>query len=77
MSNSLSKRTNKISDNRKDRSSNGRISKGSINRGSVHELDKVSSLVQKLSEVTKVKDQLSINNQTLKFKLAELQKEKY
>lgn len=74
---SLSKRTAKINEHRKDKSSNGRISKGSINRGSAHELDRVSSLVQKLSEVTKVKDQLSVNNQTLKFKLAELQKEKY
>jgi hypothetical protein len=73
----LSKRASKLSETQKDRLSNGRISKGSINRSSANELDKISSLVQKLHDVSTVKDKLAGLNQTFKFRIAELQREKY
>ena len=37
----------------------------------------MGSLLQKLKEVTSVKEKLALNNQALKFRVAELQKEEY
>ncbi|CAI2361415.1 unnamed protein product [Moneuplotes crassus] len=54
-----------------------KVSSGSISKGSTKELDKINSLILKLKEVTRVKENLAIDNQSLKFKLAELQREKY
>ncbi|CAI2360734.1 unnamed protein product [Moneuplotes crassus] len=47
-----------------------------IKPSSVKELNRVNSLLHKLKEVTRAKENLAIDNKTLKFKLAELQKEK-
>jgi len=53
-----------------------KISSRSIKPSSVKELNRVNSLLHKLKEVTRAKENLAIDNKTLKFKLAELQKEK-
>ena len=48
-----------------------------LHRSSGGDLEKINSLVQKLREETKDKERLAVQNQTLKFRIAELQKEKY
>lgn len=72
---SLSKHNTKPTD--RNKSSRSGISNGSIHRSSGKDLEKVSSLLNKLKEVNTIKEKLAIHNQTLKFKVAELQKEKY
>lgn len=63
--------------NSKNENSRSRVSSTSFNLSSGHELDKVSSLLAKIKDISKVKDNLAVSNQQLKFKVAELQKEKY
>lgn len=72
---SLSKQNTKAGD--KTKSSKSGISSTRDNLSSGQELDKVSSLLQKIKDITKVKERLAEANQNLKFKIAELQKEKY
>jgi len=61
----------------REQSSRGGISNASFNLNSGNDLNKVSSLLQKLKEVSSLKEQLASDNQSLKFKISELQKEKY
>jgi hypothetical protein len=61
----------------RNKSSKSGITAASYNLSSGQDLDKVGSLLQKLKEVTNVKEKLALNNQALKFRVAELQKEKY
>lgn len=72
---SLSKHNTKPTD--RNKSSRSGISNGSIHRSSGKDLDKVSSLINKLKEANSIKEKLAVHNQTLKFNIAELQKEKY
>lgn len=48
-----------------------------LQRSSGPDLGKLSSMMQKLKEANTAKDKLAVQNQTLKFRIAELQKEKY
>ena len=61
----------------KGRSSRNKTSSGSINKNNGKDLERINSILHKLQEVTKVKNSLAVSNQTMKFRLAELQKEKY
>ena len=61
----------------KGKSSRTKVSSGSISRSSGKDLNRINSILLKLQEVTKMKDNLMAHNQTLKFRVAELQKEKY
>lgn len=76
ISTSLSKRNSSKPTDR-NRSNVSRVSVSNVDSSSGKDLDRVSSLIQKLREVSKVKDKLAMNNQNLKFRIAELQKEKY
>lgn len=72
---SSSKRNTRAGD--KNKSSISGISTNSFGVSSGQDLDKVNRLMQKIKDITKIKDKLANNYQNLKFKVAELQKEKY
>ena len=61
----------------KNKSSISGISSNSFGVSSGQDLDKVSRLMHKIKDISKIKDRLAVNYQNLKFKVAELQKEKY